>query len=220
MNNVVVTGANRGIGLELVKTYLARGENVYALCRSKSDELANTDAVIIDGIDVTDDNLAAKLRDALRDVEINILINNAGALVDDTLGEIDYSGVIWQFEVNAVGPLRITEALLDNMKTGSKIGMITSRMGSMSDNTSGGHYGYRMSKAALNAAGVSLARDLNRRGIAVAMLHPGFVQTRMVEFNGDIGPEVAAERLAKRLAELNLTNSGTFWHSKGDVLPW
>lgn len=86
MNNVVVTGANRGIGLELVKTYLARGENVYALCRSKSDELANTDAVIIDGIDVTDDNLAAKLRDALRDVEINILINNAGALVDDTLG--------------------------------------------------------------------------------------------------------------------------------------
>lgn len=128
--------------------------------------------------------------------------------------------MIWQFEVNAVGPLRITEALLDNMKTGSKIGMITSRMGSMSDNTSGGHYGYRMSKAALNAAGVSLARDLNRRGIAVAMLHPGFVQTRMVEFNGDIGPEVAAERLAKRLAELNLTNSGTFWHSKGDVLPW
>lgn len=220
MNNVVVTGANRGIGLELVKTYLARGEKVYALCRKKSDELAKTEAVIIEGIDVTDDNVAAKLRDALRDVEINILINNAGALVDDTLGEIDYSGVIRQFEVNAVGPLRITEALLDNMKTGSKIGMITSRMGSMSDNTSGGHYGYRMSKAALNAAGVSLARDLNRRGIAIAMLHPGFVQTRMVEFNGDIGPEVAAERLAKRIAELNLTNSGTFWHSKGDVLPW
>lgn len=220
MNNVVVTGANRGIGLELVKTYLARGEKVYALCREKSDELANTEAVIIEGIDVTDNDLAAKLRDALRDIEINILINNAGALVDDALGEIDYSGVVRQFEVNAVGPLRVTEALLDNMKTGSKIGMITSRMGSMSDNTSGGHYGYRMSKAALNAAGVSLARDLNRRGIAIAMLHPGYVQTRMVEFNGDIGPEVAAERLAKRIAELNLTNSGTFWHSKGDVLPW
>lgn len=220
MNNVVVTGANRGIGLELVKTYLARDDKVYALCREKSDELANTEAVIIEGIDVTDTGMAAKLRDALRDVEINILINNAGALVDDALGEIDYSGVVRQFEVNAVGPLRVTEALLDNMKTGSKIGMITSRMGSMSDNTSGGYYGYRMSKAALNAAGVSLARDLNRRGIAIAMLHPGFVQTRMVEFNGDIGPEVAAERLAKRIAELNLTNSGTFWHSKGDVLPW
>lgn len=220
MNNVVITGANRGIGLELVKTYLARGEKVYALCREKSDELANTEAVIIEGIDVTDNSLAAKLRDALQGVEINILINNAGALVDDTLGEIDYGGVVRQFEVNAAGPLRITEALLDNMKTGAKIGMITSRMGSMSDNTSGGHYGYRMSKAALNAAGVSLARDLNRRGIAVAMLHPGFVQTRMVEFNGDIGPEVAAERLAKRIAEVNLTNSGTFWHSKGDVLPW
>lgn len=220
MNNVVITGANRGIGLELAKTYLARGEKVYALCREKSDELANTEAVIIEGIDVTDNSLAAKLRDALQGVEINILINNAGAMVDDTLGEIDYGGVVRQFEVNAAGPLRITEALLDNMKTGAKIGMITSRMGSMSDNTSGGHYGYRMSKAALNAAGVSLARDLNRRGIAVAMLHPGFVQTRMVEFNGDIGPEVAAERLAKRIAEVNLTNSGTFWHSKGDVLPW
>ncbi len=220
MNNVVVTGANRGIGLELVKTYLARGDKVFALCREKSDELAGTDAVVIEGIDVMAPDLAAKLRDVLRGVEINILINNAGALVDDTLGNIDYDGVLKQFEVNAVGPLRVTEALLDNMKTGSKIGMITSRMGSMSDNTSGGHYGYRMSKAALNAAGVSLARDLNRKGIVVAMLHPGFVQTRMVGFNGDIGPEVAAERLAKRIAEANVTNSGTFWHSKGDVLPW
>src|SRR5690606_41609416 len=114
----------------------------------------------------------------------------------------------------------VTQDLLEKMKTGSKADLNTRRKGSMSDNPSGGYYGYGMSKAALNAAGVSLARDLNRRGIAVAILHPAFVQTRMVNFNGDIGPEVAAERLAKRIAELNPTNSGTFWHSNGDVLPW
>lgn len=220
MNNVVITGANRGIGLELVKTYVAKGDRVFALCREKSAELANTGADIVEGIDVADENLEASLRDALKGIEINILINNAGIFLDDALGEIDFQDLVRQFAANAAGPLRVTQALLENMNTGSKVALITSRMGSMSDNTSGGYYGYRMSKAALNAAGVSLARDLNRRGIAVAILHPGFVQTRMVNFNGDIGPEVAAERLAKRIAELNPTNSGTFWHSNGDVLPW
>jgi NAD(P)-dependent dehydrogenase (short-subunit alcohol dehydrogenase family) len=93
-------------------------------------------------------------------------------------------------------------------------------MGSIADNTSGAYYGYRASKAALNAFGKSLAQDLQPKGIAVAQLHPGFVQTRMVGFNGDITPEVAAKGLAQRIEELTLENTGAFWHSNGEALPW
>jgi NAD(P)-dependent dehydrogenase (short-subunit alcohol dehydrogenase family) len=93
-------------------------------------------------------------------------------------------------------------------------------MGSIEDNGSGGRYGYRMSKAALNAAGKSLAIDLRRRNVSVAILHPGFVQTRMVGFAGYISPTESAQGLVARLDELTLANSGTFWHSNGEVLPW
>lgn len=97
---------------------------------------------------------------------------------------------------------------------------VASRMGSIADNSSGAYYGYRMSKAALNAGAMSLARDLAKRGIAVAILHPGFVQTAMVNFAGDISPELSAERLAQRIEELTLETSGGFWHSNGERLPW
>jgi len=114
----------------------------------------------------------------------------------------------------------VTHALLPHLKSGSKIANITSRMGSIEDNTSGAYYGYRASKAALNALGKSLAIDLKPKGIAVAQLHPGFVQTRMVGFNGDISPEKAASGLCQRIEELNIENSGGFWHSNGESLPW
>ena len=103
---------------------------------------------------------------------------------------------------------------------GAKVALITSRMGSVTDNTSGGRYGYRMSKAALNIAGVSLAHDLKEQEVAVALLHPGYVQTEMVNNSGDISAAVAVERLIRRIEELNLENTGTFWHSNGEVLPW
>src|SRR5690606_11410042 len=112
------------------------------------------------------------------------------------------------------------EALLGNLQQGSKVAFITSRMGSIADNSSGGYYGYRMSKAALNAAAMSLTRDLHPRGIAVAILHPGFVQTAMVNYGGDISADESAKRLSQRIAELSLDNSGGFWHSNGDELPW
>ncbi len=125
-----------------------------------------------------------------------------------------------QFRVNAMGPLLVTQILLDQLKKGGKIALITSRMGSMSDNSSGGYYGYRMSKAALNAAGVSLACDLKDKDIAVAILHPGYVQTEMVSYGGDISASTAAQRLNQRIEELDMTNTGTFWHSNGEILPW
>ena len=122
--------------------------------------------------------------------------------------------------VNALGPLRMTYAMLPFLNDGAKIAMMTSRMGSIGDNTSGSRYGYRMSKAALNIASVSLAYDLKPRGIAVGILHPGFVRTKMTGNNGFIDPDEAVTALLTRIDELTLDNSGTFWHSNGNVLPW
>lgn len=218
--NIVITGANRGIGLALVKQYRERGERVFGVCRHVSDDLVGTGASVIGEVDVATIDGIQRMQEALSGVKIDVLINNAGILRNEMLGSIDYDTVLEQVEVNALGPLRVTEALLDNLVKGAKVGLITSRMGSVEDNTSGGRYGYRMSKAALNIAGKSLAHDLRAREVAVAILHPGYVQTEMVGFGGDVSADVAAQRLIARLDNLNMTNTGTFWHSNGDVLPW
>ncbi len=217
---IVITGANRGIGLALARAYKKRGVRVYALCRQASAELEQLSVEPVTGIDVGDPGVVNQLRNVFRGVKIDILINNAGILRSETLGQLDYQTIEEQFAVNALGPLKITEALLDNLNNGAKVALVTSRMGSIADNSSGGAYGYRMSKAALNAAGVSLAHDLEPRGVAVAILHPGYVQTDMVNNKGDISADEAANRLVERIDNLNLKNSGTFWHSNGQVLPW
>lgn len=217
---ILITGANRGIGLAFVREYLRRGERVIAVCRQNSKELQESGAEVLAGIDVSDPISIINLQQQLEGVSLDVLINNAGILKDERLGSIDYETVLEQFQVNALGPLRVTEALLPNLRKGSKVALITSRMGSIADNTSGGRYGYRMSKAALNMAGMSLARDLQPHGIAVAILHPGYVQTAMVGFGGDISPEQAAARLIKRIDELDLERSGIFSHSNGEELPW
>ncbi len=218
--NVVITGANRGIGLALTQAYLQAGFRVYALCRSTSDALEESNAEVIENIDLEKPNVAAQIKSRFSNVEIDLLINNAGILRDEVLGTIDYESIQQQFWVNSVAPLIVTEALLNNLGNGSKIAFITSRMGSIADNSSGGRYGYRMSKAALNAAAMSLSRDLSARNVAVAILHPGYVQTDMVGGRGDITAEVCATRLKQRIDALNINNSGTFWHSNGDILPW
>jgi NAD(P)-dependent dehydrogenase (short-subunit alcohol dehydrogenase family) len=220
MKTAVITGANRGIGLALCKEYLLQGWQVIALCRDASDELITTKAKIISDIDVTDANAVAQLPKLLKDYKIDLLINNAGIFQHETLGSIDYDSITQQFLVNAQAPLRVTESLLNLLAHNAKIAFITSRMGSIADNSSGDYYGYRMSKAALNAAAMSLTRDLKPRGIAVAILHPGYVQTAMVNFSGDISASEAAKRLSQRIANLTSANSGTFWHSNGEQLPW
>ncbi|MDO6424842.1 SDR family oxidoreductase [Saccharophagus degradans] len=218
--NVVITGANRGIGLALVQGYLAKGAKVFAVCREATPELVATGAEVIEGVDVTAAVSVAALAERLDGVTIDVLINNAGLFQNETLGAIDYDQIIAQFHVNALGALRVSEALISNLARGGKIGLITSRMGSIADNTSGSYYGYRMSKAALNAAGMSLAQDLRGRQVAVAILHPGFVQTRMVGFAGDVAPDTAAAGLIKRMDNLTLETSGSFWHANGEQLPW
>ena len=220
MKHVVVTGANRGIGLELARHYHAQGWRVTGVCRETSPDLDKVAAQVINGIDVTSKESIDRLAAALDGQTIDLLINNAGILQDESLGSIDFDSLRLQMEVNAFAPLRISEALLPNFRAGSKIANITSRMGSIADNDSGGRYGYRASKAAFNALGRSMAVDLKERGIAVAQLHPGFVKTRMVNFGGLISPEEAVAGLVRRIEDLNLSNSGSFWHSNGEELPW
>ncbi|MCH8499577.1 MAG: SDR family oxidoreductase [Marinobacter sp.] len=218
--HVLITGANRGIGLELTRNYASQGYKVIGVCRESSAELDELASQVIDGIDVTQPDDIERLIDLLGDQNLDILINNAGLLQDETLGELDFDSIRKQMEINAYAPLRVTEALLPRLNAGSKVALITSRMGSIADNDSGGRYGYRASKAALNAFGKSLSVDLKPRGIAVALLHPGFVKTRMVNFGGLISPEEAAQGLCQRIDELTLDNSGGFWHSNGEQLPW
>jgi len=217
---VVVTGANKGIGLEFCRYYLLQQDQVIAVCRQASQELTNLGCEVIAGVDVADAASVQALSGKLAGKPVDLLINNAGIFLNEQLPALDFDAIEKQFQVNAMGPLRVTSALLANLRAGSKIALITSRMGSIADNGSGAYYGYRMSKAALNAAGKSLALDLRSKGIAVAILHPGFVQTSMVGYAGDISPATAAERLAARIEGLTLESTGTFWHSNGDVLPW
>lgn len=219
-STVLITGANRGIGLALAGHYKKAGWRVYGVCRSTSAELDEVADQVIEGIDVTHAEDVARLAEALAGQRLDLLINNAGLLRDESLGSLDFDTIREQMEVNAYAPLRVTEALLDNLGAGSKVANVTSRMGSIADNDSGGRYGYRASKAALNAFGKSLAMDLKPRGIAVAQLHPGYVQTRMVNFGGLIPPAEAAAGIAARIEALTLENSGGFWHSNGETLPW
>ena len=218
--HVVITGANRGIGLEFAKQYLARGYEVTAVVRKPSIELQDLLLNIIEGIDVSQGDDVERLASALNGKPIDVLINNAGIFENESLANMDFEAINAQLQINAIAPVRVTHALQTNLSNGSKVAMITSRMGSIADNGSGAYIGYRMSKAALNAAGVSLAHELKPKGTAVALLHPGFVQTQMVNFAGDISPQVAAERLMQRIEELNLDNTGSFWHSNGEILPW
>ncbi|WP_150912740.1 SDR family oxidoreductase [Marinobacter halotolerans] len=216
----VITGANRGIGLELARQFADRGFAIIGVCRQTSDELDAVADTVIEGIDVTIDDNVQSLVSQLKGTTIDLLINNAGLLQDEKLGSIDFDSIRTQMEINAYAPLRVAEALAPRIPEGGKIANITSRMGSIADNDSGGRYGYRASKAALNAFGKSLAMDLKPRGIAVAQLHPGYVQTRMVNFGGLISPEESAKGLAERIDGLNLENTGSFWHSNGEELPW
>lgn len=221
MATYLITGANRGIGYEYCRQLKVRGDHPIAICRTASEELKQLGIQIEEGVDITSDASVSDLRTRLGDIAIDVLINNAGILKRVTLEDLDFDSIRQQFEVNALGTLRVTHALLPNLKAGSKIVLMTSRMGSITDNTSGSSYGYRMSKVALSMAGKSLAHDLKPRGITVAILHPGLVQTRMTNFTaGGITPEASVKGLLARIDELTLENSGSFWHANGEILPW
>jgi NAD(P)-dependent dehydrogenase (short-subunit alcohol dehydrogenase family) len=221
----LVTGANRGIGLEFCRQLAARGASVVAACRHSSTALDGLGVRVGQGVDVAETASIDALRHRLAGEPLDLLINNAGIGARTDLDSLDFDEVARMYAVNAIGPLRVTAGLLPLMHPGSKVAIITSRMGSIADNTSGGWYSYRMSKAAVNAAGVSLAHDLRPRGIAVAILHPGMVETDMLAGIGASGsgadPAIAVRGLLARIDELTLETSGTFWHGvTGETLRW
>jgi NAD(P)-dependent dehydrogenase (short-subunit alcohol dehydrogenase family) len=241
MATYLVTGANRGIGYEYCKQIQARGDEAIALCRHSSqalDELSQRTGMRIEtGIDISDDSAIASLVQSLQQQPIDVLINNAGIYRQSRLDDLNIDGIREQFEINAIAPLKLTQSLLPNLrqsahsegaqakdvktKVAPKIAMMTSRMGSIGDNTSGGSYGYRLSKVAVSMAGKSLAYDLKPQGIAVAILHPGLVSTDMTNFTSSgISPADSVKGLLARIDELTLETTGTFWHANGDMLPW
>jgi len=220
MPTALITGANRGIGLEICRLLKGRAYDLIGVCRKSSPELEALGVQVLDGVDLRDESSIESLGERVAGQSIDLLVNNAGILVRHGLDNLTTEELRAQFEVNAMAPLLVTKALLPNLASGSKIALVTSRMGSIADNTSGGAYGYRMSKAALNAAGMSLAVDLKPRGIAVVILHPGWVKTGMTHGTGNVGPAESARGLLQRIDELSLATTGSFLHAEGRQLPW
>ncbi len=220
---VLITGSNRGIGLALCQQLKHKGFHVIATCRQSSNALAALEVEIIENVEVSDQKSLLNLAKHLSGRKLDWLINNAGIANGISMDRLDEDSIVSckrMFEVNSLGPLLTTQALLNNLRDGSKVGIITSRMGSMDDNDSGGSYGYRMSKAAVNSAGKSLSVDLKPQGIAVAILHPGWVKTDMTDHNGLIETDESAAGLIARMEALTLENTGGFWHSNGELLLW
>ena len=221
MSSFLVTGSNRGIGLELCKQLTFKGHDVIATCRNSSKDLNQLGVKVIKNIDITSVESIEELKIQLDGIKLDCLINNAGIYEFNSLDNLDKLSIIKQFEVNALAPLILTKSLIGFLKKDSKIAFITSRMGSIEDNTSGSSFGYRMSKVSLSMAAKSLSIDLKNKDINVAIIHPGLVSTRMTGFSKNaISTEESALGIIKRIESLDKYNTGTFWHSNGSVLPW
>lgn len=216
---ILITGANRGIGLSFTKLFKEKGDEVIALCRKASPELKSLGVTVYEGVEVRDEKSLIDVAHKIQNKNIDILINNAGIYLNDDLN-FSFEKISEQLEVNTLAPLKVTKVFLPLLKRGSKIAMMTSLMGSIADNMSGGYYGYRMSKAALNAAGKSLSLDLREKGIAVVLLHPGYVKTDMTQGRGEITPDHSAKGLIEVIEKLDISSSGTFFDYEGDELPW
>jgi NAD(P)-dependent dehydrogenase (short-subunit alcohol dehydrogenase family) len=220
----LVVGADRGIAHAICRQLAARGDQVIAACLGPESDLARLGVRVETGIDVTSDQAVARLADRLRGVRLDWLLHVAGVLGVDEFGAIDFDDMRRQFEINTLGPLRVAQALAGCLGAGSKVGIVTSRVGSLADNGSGGLYAYRVSKAGANMVALNLHHDLSKRGIAVVALHPGTVATDLTKnFPGNltyIQPDEAAAGLIRRMDELTLASSGEFRHANGQKLPW
>lgn len=218
--NTVIIGANRGIGLALAQQYTKRGDNVIATCRNTSNELSQLSCTIIENIDISDDALSETIATQIPVNHIDILIHNSGILQSDTIDTINLDSMREHFEVNSLGPLRTILGLQSKLGAGSKVGIVSSRVGSIDDNESSNNYAYRVSKTAVNMIGKCLSIDFKDKAIALALLHPGYVQTEMTNSRGLINTHDSAAGLIKQMDELTLNTSGIFVHTNGEKLPW
>ena len=229
---ILITGANRGIGLSLAKLYAQRANTtVIGACRNPKkdgEELQKNKCKVVE-LDVSSDESCATLPTRLKELgvtELNLLINNAGIGIFDNLESTTLiEAVRQQFETNALGPLKVTKAVIPLLKEGAKknpakVINVSSRMGSIADNTSGGSYGYRVSKAAENMISVNLAHDLAPHNIVSLVVHPGYIQTNMTSYSGEMKPDECAARLSKVIDAAKKEDAYKFWHRDGTVLPW
>lgn len=217
---IVITGANRGLGLGLAEHYAKEGDRVIGVVRSSSAELDALADKVVAGVELTAPDGPARVANALKGVDIDILLNVAGVMEWEEIDEVNAEQVRRQFEINALAPLLLTHALLPHLKNGSKVAFWTSRLGSMTDNTSGKGYGYRMSKAALNMAAKTLSIDLAPRGVSVGLLHPGSVKTSLNRLGGEIEVAESIRGLVARIAEIGPETTGRYVHQNGTPLPW
>lgn len=221
---LVVTGANRGIGLELARQARSRGARVIATARRPMDAPELTAlGVRVEALDVADPASVKRFARALGGLPVDTLINNAGIGGGSApLAELDPETLLDTFRVNTLGPLRVTQALLPNLRAGRdrRIVQITSLMGSIADNSSGGSYGYRASKAALNMVTKSLSIDLAGEGFVCAALHPGWVRTAMGGSNAPLSVEESVAGLLLVIDGLTLEQTGAFLDFDGETLPW
>ncbi len=223
----VVVGADSGIGEAFALAVNGRGRSVVAACLGEAPTLKAAGIEVLPGVDVTSDDAVARLSRALDSSSVDLLMYVAGVVREAQFGSLDFAGMQEEYDVNAVGFLRVAQVVVPRMSAGGKVGLLTSRVGSLGDNGSGGMYGYRMSKAAANMAALNLAIELKPRQIAVMALHPGTVRTQLTSALLDrrtVGaaaePADAATGLLARLDELTLETTGTFRHANGEGMPW
>ncbi len=227
---VVITGANRGIGLEFARQYAAEGWRVYATCRQpeRAMELSQLAAanpgLAVHPLDVSNAMQIRAFAAVLGNEPVDLLINNAGTYGPDGVrfGNTDETGWIDNFRTNVIGPMKMMEALADNVAASELrlIASLSSKMGSMADNGSGGAYIYRSGKAALNAVMKSAAIDLAPRGITAVVLHPGWVRTAMGGPNGEIDADTSARCMRELLARVTPDDAGSFFDIDGSIIPW
>jgi len=225
---LLITGANRGIGLEYVRQYADDGWRVIACCRQPEQAgalqrlAAGNQQIEIHHLDVGDFDQIEALGRTLADQSIQLLINNAGIYPESSFRHVDYAQWMQAFKINTMSTLKLAEVFVPHLvKAGNaKLVAMTSKMGSIDDNTSGGEYLYRSSKTALNMVMKSLSHDLNKYGISVASLHPGWVRTDMGGPNGLIDTEISVSGLRKVIANLSLNRSGKFFAYDGKEIAW
>jgi NAD(P)-dependent dehydrogenase (short-subunit alcohol dehydrogenase family) len=227
-HQVLITGANRGIGLEFTKQYAADGWRVLACCRHPQSAMelqalaqGNTNVKIL-ALDVADFAQIDALAMQLKDEAIDVLINNAGVYPSSSFGDVDYNAWAEGFKINSMAPLKMAEAFVQHITRGrlKKIATLTSKMGSIDDNTSGESYSYRASKCAVNMVMKSLSIDLKPYGISVVTLHPGWVQTDMGGRNALVSAQTSVTGLRKGIESLSVATTGQFIAYDGKSINW
>lgn len=228
----LVVGADKGIAHAVARRLHDRGDEVVAACMFDGEDLTQLGITVEPGVDVTSDEAVDGLRKRLTDrgAQLDWLLHVAGVMALDRLESVDFDDMRRQFEINTIGPLRTIRALADLLVAGSKVGILTSRVGSLGDNSSGGDYAYRVSKAGANMIALNLHHDLAPRGVAVLALHPGTVSTDLVKVIDPaereryaalfVTPDVAAAGLIGVMDRLTVETAGRFRHANGDDLPW